>query len=65
MHQRLGDRIGIIGVGGILEGDNAMEKLDAGAKLVQLYSGLIYRGPELIAECVNEIRRQQDHRDGR
>lgn len=65
MHQRLGDRVAIIGVGGILEGDHAMEKLDAGAKLVQIYSGLIYRGPELIAECVNEIRRQQDHRDGR
>jgi dihydroorotate dehydrogenase len=65
MHQRLGDRVAIVGVGGILEGDHAMEKLDAGAKLVQIYSGLIYRGPELVAECVNEIRRQQDHRDGR
>ncbi|MFC3651059.1 quinone-dependent dihydroorotate dehydrogenase [Dyella humi] len=65
MHQRLGDRVAIVGVGGILEGDDAMEKLNAGAKLVQIYSGLIYRGPELVAECVNEIRRQQDHRDGR
>ena len=65
MHQRLGDRVAIVGVGGILESDHAMEKLDAGARLVQIYSGLIYRGPELIAECVNEIRRQQDHRDGR
>ncbi|RDS80835.1 quinone-dependent dihydroorotate dehydrogenase [Dyella monticola] len=65
MRQRLGDRIGIIGVGGILDGSDAAEKLDAGAKLVQVYSGLIYRGPELIAECVNEIRRQQDDRDAR
>ncbi|GGA46854.1 quinone-dependent dihydroorotate dehydrogenase [Dyella nitratireducens] len=65
MRQRVGDRMAIIGVGGILEGDDAVEKLDAGAQLVQIYSGLIYRGPELIAECVNEIRRQQEHRDAR
>ena len=65
MRQRLGDRIGIIGVGGIVEGDDAVEKLHAGAQLVQLYSGLIYRGPSLIAECVNEIRRQQEARDDR
>jgi len=63
MRQRLGDRVGIIGVGGILEGDDAVEKLQAGAQLVQVYSGLIYRGPELVAECVNEIRRHQDHPD--
>jgi dihydroorotate dehydrogenase len=65
MRQRLGDRIGIIGVGGIVEGDDAVEKINAGARLVQIYSGLIYRGPELIAECVNEIRRQQEHSDAR
>ena len=65
MRQRLGDRIGIIGVGGIVEGDDAVEKINAGAKLVQIYSGLIYRGPALIAECVNEIRRQQEHSDAR
>ena len=65
MRQRLGDRVGIIGVGGILEGDDAVEKLQAGAQLVQVYSGLIYRGPELVAECVNEIRRHQDRPDAR
>ncbi|GAB2575598.1 quinone-dependent dihydroorotate dehydrogenase [Dyella jejuensis] len=64
MHRRLGGRIGLIGVGGILEGDHAAEKLAAGAALVQIYSGLIYRGPALIAECANEIRRQQESRDG-
>jgi dihydroorotate dehydrogenase len=42
----------IVGVGGILSGEDAKEKLDAGASLVQLYTGLIYRGPELVAECV-------------
>jgi dihydroorotate dehydrogenase len=65
MHARLGERVAIVGVGGILEGDHAAEKLKAGASLVQIYSGLIYRGPALIAECVNEIRRQQEPRDGR
>ena len=45
--------IPVIGVGGILSGADAAEKLDAGASLVQLYTGLIYRGPELIAECVS------------
>ena len=65
MKQRLGDRVAIVGVGGIMEGDNAAEKMEAGASLVQIYSGLIYHGPALIAECINEIRRQQEHRDGR
>ena len=60
MRQRLGERIPLIGVGGILDGSDAVEKLDAGASLVQLYSGLIYRGPHLVAECVNEIRRQRE-----
>ena len=41
----------IIGVGGILSGADAKEKIDAGATLVQLYTGLIYRGPGLVAEC--------------
>jgi dihydroorotate dehydrogenase len=60
MRQRVGNQLGIIGVGGILDGSNAAEKLDAGASLVQIYSGMVYRGPALIAECVNEIRRQQE-----
>ncbi len=42
----------IIGVGGILSGEDAREKVAAGASLVQIYTGLIYRGPALIAECV-------------
>ena len=41
----------IIGVGGILSGADAKEKIEAGATLVQLYTGLIYRGPDLVAEC--------------
>jgi dihydroorotate dehydrogenase len=42
----------IIGVGGIVCGEDARAKLDAGASLVQLYTGLIFRGPGLVAECV-------------
>ena len=59
MHARLQGRIPLVGVGGILDGSDAAEKLDAGAALVQVYSGLIYRGPQLVGECVNEIRRQR------
>ena len=46
----------IIGVGGILKGADAVEKMQAGAALVQIYSGLIYRGTDLIAECANAIK---------
>ncbi len=47
----LGKEIPIIGVGGILEGLDAQEKIKAGASLVQLYSGLVYRGPALVREA--------------
>ncbi len=46
----------IIGVGGIMCGDDAREKIAAGAALVQLYTGLIYRGPDLVAQCVRALR---------
>ena len=42
----------IIGVGGIDSGERAAAKIEAGASLVQVYTGLIYRGPRLVAECV-------------
>lgn len=54
---RLGDTLPIIGVGGILSGADAREKVMAGASLIQLYSGLIYRGPELVNECAQALRR--------
>jgi dihydroorotate dehydrogenase len=57
LKQYLGDTIPIIGVGGILSGDDALEKIEAGASLVQIYSGLIYRGPKLIAECAAALKR--------
>src|SRR5450830_1387063 len=52
----LGDALPIIGVGGMLSGSNAQAKMQAGAALVQLYSGLIYRGPNLIKECADALR---------
>ncbi|PLC51508.1 dihydroorotate dehydrogenase (quinone) [Pollutimonas subterranea] len=52
LRQQLGTSFAIIGVGGILSGQQAREKILAGANAVQLYTGLIYRGPALIAECV-------------
>jgi dihydroorotate dehydrogenase len=56
LSQELKGEIPLIGVGGILSGADAVEKLDAGASLVQLYSGLIYRGPGLVNECIETIR---------
>jgi dihydroorotate dehydrogenase len=49
---RLKGEIPLIGVGGIMSGADARAKFDAGASLVQVYSGLVYRGPRLVAECV-------------
>ncbi|ADZ91796.1 quinone-dependent dihydroorotate dehydrogenase [Marinomonas mediterranea] len=48
----LKDELPVIGVGGILSGKDAVEKLEAGAKLVQIYSGFIYKGPELVREAI-------------
>lgn len=51
----LGESVPIIGVGGITCGADAKAKLDAGAKLVQVYSGFIYAGPKLISDCVDAV----------
>lgn len=48
-------RLPIIAVGGITEGRHAAEKIEAGASLVQLYTGFIYKGPALIREAVDAI----------
>jgi dihydroorotate dehydrogenase len=48
--------ITLIGAGGIMSGADADEKFRAGAALVQLYTGLIYRGPDLVAECASAYR---------
>ncbi|HVE89137.1 MAG TPA: quinone-dependent dihydroorotate dehydrogenase, partial [Burkholderiaceae bacterium] len=49
----------IIGVGGIMSGADAVEKISAGASLVQLYTGFVYSGPQLVAECVEAIRKSE------
>ena len=51
----LRSEVPIIGVGGIMKGEDAVAKLDAGASLVQIYSGFIYRGPELVGEVARAI----------
>ncbi len=52
----VGDALPIIGVGGIMSGEEARAKIDAGASLVQLYTGLIYRGPALIHDCAAALK---------
>src|SRR4051812_29572266 len=52
-------RLPIIGVGGIMDEAGAAEKLDAGATLVQLYTGLIYRGPFFAAEAARALGQRQ------
>jgi dihydroorotate dehydrogenase len=55
LSQRLQAALPIIGVGGILSGEDAVEKMAAGASLVQLYSGLIYKGPALIRDVCKAV----------
>jgi dihydroorotate dehydrogenase len=61
LSRHLQGRLPIIGVGGIMNGADARAKVAAGASLVQLYTGLIYRGPALVAECRRAVR---DERTG-
>ena len=58
----VGTRMTVVGVGGILEGRDAADKIALGASLVQLYTGFIYRGPDLIRECVDAIEALRDQR---
>lgn len=51
--------IALIGVGGVSSGSDAVDKLALGADLVQFYTGMIYRGPSLVGDCLSAIR---DHR---
>ena len=48
----------IIGVGGVLSGDDARAKITAGADLVQVYTGLIYKGPALVSDCARALARR-------
>jgi dihydroorotate dehydrogenase len=51
----LPEEIALIGVGGITRGQDAVDKLELGANLVQFYTGMVYRGPELVNECLQAI----------
>ncbi len=55
LSEHLKGEIPIIGAGGILSGDDAQQKISAGAAMVQLYSGLVYRGPALVKECLKTL----------
>lgn len=52
----LGPHFPIIGVGGVLSSEDAKSKIQAGANLVQIYTGLIYKGPVLVPECAAALR---------
>lgn len=62
LYSELGDDIPIIGVGGISKAEHAVEKIRAGAKLIQIYTGLVYKGPQLVTECAASIRLNRDAR---
>ncbi len=55
IHREAGHRLPVIGVGGILDPDDATRLFDAGARLVQLYTGFIYRGPELVRQINRQL----------
>jgi len=57
LSRALGGKVALIGVGGILTGADAHAKIDAGASLVQVYTGFIFRGPELIGRARRALRR--------
>ena len=60
LRARLPESVPLVGVGGILSGADAVAKMAAGASLVQCYSGLIFRGPALVHDCVEAIRRRRE-----
>lgn len=55
IHQKSEGRLPIIGVGGIMSGEDAKAMLDAGASLVEIYSGFIYEGPELVKQIITYL----------
>ena len=56
IHALTGGNLPIVGAGGVFEARDAREKLDAGATLVQLYTGLVYRGPGIVREILEGLR---------
>lgn len=58
LRQLLPPHVALIGVGGICSGQDAVDKLDKGASLVQFYTGMVYRGPALLADCLTAIAKR-------
>lgn len=58
IHRQVGRRLPIIGVGGITTVDDAWEKVTAGASLLQMYSALVFQGPAIVGQIVEELRRR-------
>lgn len=56
LHRQSGGQLPIIGVGGVASPEDALEKLEAGASLVQIYTGLVYEGPSLVKQINEAIR---------
>ena len=63
IHRQTRGRLPIIGVGGIFTVDDAVEKILAGASLIQIYSGLVYEGPGLVRSLVSGLRTRLGGRD--
>lgn len=59
-HARLAGKVDLIGVGGIYDGATAVQKIESGAKAVQVYSGLIYEGPRLVYDSLTAIANHLD-----
>jgi dihydroorotate dehydrogenase len=55
LHYALQGALPIIGVGGIMDTAGATEKIEAGASLIQIYSGFVYRGPHLVREIAQVL----------
>ena len=53
--RKLGGALPVIAVGGVMSGQDAQARVDAGAELVQVYTGLVYRGPALVREIAEQL----------
>ncbi len=59
VHEKSKGRLPIIGVGGIMSGEQAREMLDAGASLVEIYTGFIYEGPAIVKNIIRHLEETQ------
>lgn len=64
LYRHLQETLPIIASGGVMTGDDAVEKMQAGAKLVQLFTGFIYNGPVLVADCVDAVAKWRKTQTG-